>query len=203
MKLVMKYSTHLLTLFTACLCVWGALNWGALDAIQKVSLGFAVLITLHEWEEMHWPGGFMDLMAGMLGFTMDGVAEGAQHTSQSLMIALIVALPVAFPQQHWLFCGCMAFGMVEGVMHVAGIRVARTERPYTPGMVTAIVMFVYCVAAIALVYGQVKVAALSWVAGFGYFIAWFFVMEQLLITLCGFDRRAIMRNMLASFTGRR
>ena len=79
MKYVMKYSTHLLTLFTLCLCMWAVVNRSELSAIQLAMAGFSVFITLHEWEEMHFPGGFMEMMGGMIGWDMSGIRPGAQH----------------------------------------------------------------------------------------------------------------------------
>lgn len=195
MNLIMKYSTHLLTLFTVCLCVWGIMNRGELSALRLATIGFGVLVMLHEWEEMHWPGGFMDMMGGIIGWDMSGIRIGAQHTSQSLFIALIVMLPVCFPDIHWIFCGLMIFGIMEGIMHVAGIKLANATRPYTPGMITGIGMFIYCIIAIVLVYRTENITAGSWTLGFVYFMVWFIIMMQMVITFCQFNRREFMKAM--------
>lgn len=100
MKFIMKYSTHLLTLFTVCLCAWVFINYENLSVLQIATIGFSILVMLHEWEEMHYPGGFMDVMGGIIGWNMSGIRPRAQHTSQSLFIALIVILPVLFPNVH-------------------------------------------------------------------------------------------------------
>ena len=202
MSVIYKYSTHILTAFTACLCAWAVLNWDSLVGIQKATAVFAVLITLHEWEEMHWPGGFMEMMAGMVGWDMSGVREGAEHTSQAAFIMLLLTLSTAFPDARWVFCSVMALGIFEGLIHVAGIRLARTERPYTPGLVTAEFMLVVCVASIALVSGEASITALDWVLGVFFFLAWFFLMQQLLITLCNFDRGETMQGMRKMFKNR-
>lgn len=202
MGMIYKYSTHILTAFTACLCAWAALNWDSLVGIQRATAVFAVLITLHEWEEMHWPGGFMEMMAGMVGWDMSGVRKGAEHTSQAAFIVLLMALSMAFPDAHWIFCSVMVLGIFEGLIHVAGIKLARTERPYTPGLVTAELMLVACIASIALVSGEADVTALDWVLGAVFFLVWFFLMQQLLIALCGFDRRESMRGMREMFKSR-
>lgn len=108
MKYMMKYITHLLTLFTLGLCIWGLLDKAHLTVLQLGVIGFSIFITLHEWEEMHWPGGFMELMAGMIGWELSGLRPGAEHTAQALFIAELVALPLLLPDVHWLFCGCMS-----------------------------------------------------------------------------------------------
>ena len=145
MKLFMKYSTHLLTLFTICLCAWGFTNIDKLSAVQLVTVGFSVIITLHEWEEMHWPGGFIEMMGSIIGWDVSGIEPGAEHTSQSFFIALMMILPVLFPESYWLYCGIMVLGIFECIAHVAGIKMANTKKPYTPGMVTGILMMLYCV----------------------------------------------------------
>lgn len=197
MKYIMKYSTHLLTLFTICLCIWGVLNWDNLTAIQLAVVGFSIFITLHEWEEMHFPGGFMEMMGDIVGMDISSKRPGAEHTSQSLLIAMIVILPILFPNAHWLFCGCMIFGIVEGIVHVVGIKMANTHKPYTPGMITGILMFIYSIIAIVIMYGQTSISVSSWVIGFIYFIVWFIIMEQLVMSFCQIDRKAFMKNMMA------
>ena len=196
MNWIMKYSTHLLTLFTVCLCIWGVINREGLSALQLTIIGFGVLVMLHEWEEMHWPGGFMDMMGGIIGWDISGIRPGAQHTSQSFFIALIVLLPVCCPTVHWLFCGVMVFGIMEGIMHVAGIKVANAPKPYTPGMITGIIMFIYCIAAIVIVYGTESITAGSWILGFVYFMVWFIIMMQMVITFCQFNRKKFMKAMM-------
>lgn len=203
MKAVMKYSTHLLTLFTLCLCAWGILGKEHLTTLQLGTVGFSVLITLHEWEEMHWPGGFMELMAGMIGWELSGLRPGAEHTAQALFIAELVALPLLLPDVHWLFCGCMSLGIFEGLIHVAGIKLAHTEKPYTPGMATGIAMLLYCVLVIVKVRRSTAIGAVDWGLGFGYFLIWFIAMQQLVITFCRFERREFMTAMLGAMTKRR
>ena len=202
MNLLMKYSTHLLTLFTGCLCAWGGVNWGELSAIQQAVVGFSVLITLHEWEEMHWPGGFMDMMGSIIGWDMSGIRPGAEHTSQSMFIALFLILPILFPDTRWLFCGVMILGIGEGIIHVVGIKLAKPEKPYTPGMATGIVMILYCVAAIVFVYGEGSISVVQWLLGGLYFVIWFFLMQQMVITFCQFNRREFMGAMLGMMKSR-
>lgn len=196
MNWIMKYSTHLLTLFTVCLCVWGAINHQNLSVLQISTIGFGILVMLHEWEEMHYPGGFMDMMGEIIGWDMSEIRPGAQHTSQSLFIALIVVLPVLFQNAYWLFCGVMVFGIMEGIMHVAGVKVAKTSKPYTPGMITGIIMFIYCIGTIVVVYGTERISVSNWILGFVYFLIWFFVMMQLVIIFCQFDRKEFMKAMI-------
>lgn len=197
----MKYSTHLLTLFTICLCIWGIINGERLSCIQLVTVGFSVIITLHEWEEMHWPGGFMEMMGNIIGWDVSGIRPGAEHTAQSFFIVLIVVLPVLFPTNYWLFCGAVIFGIVEGVVHVAGIKMANTNKPYTPGMATGIILFFYCIWGIVFVTKMVHITVISWIIGFVYFVIWFFVMQQMVMIFCQLDRREFMkamRNMVKS-----
>lgn len=90
----------------------------------------------------------------------------------------------------------MIFGIVEGIVHVAGIKMAKTSKPYTPGMITGIFMFIYCIVAIVMVYKTESISTMSWVLGFVYFLIWFIVMEQLVITFCRFNRKDFMKAMM-------
>lgn len=81
-------------------------------------------------------------------------------------------------------------------MHVAGIKAAKTSKPYTPGMITGIIMFIYCIGAIIVVYGTECINAGSWILGFVYFMIWFILMMQLVITFCQFNRKEFMKAMM-------
>ena len=73
---------------------------------------------------------------------------------------------------------------------------AKTSKPYTPGMITGIFMFIYCIVAIVMVYKTESISTMSWVLGFVYFLIWFIVMEQLVITFCRFNRKDFMKAMM-------
>ena len=73
---------------------------------------------------------------------------------------------------------------------------AKTSKPYTPGMITGIFMFIYCIVAIVMVYKTESISTISWVLGFVYFLIWFIVMEQLVITFCRFNRKDFMKAMM-------
>ena len=196
MNLVMKYSTHLLTIFAICICIWGILNSNELSEIQIVMIGFGIIITLHEWEEMHWPGGFMEMMGDIIGWDISGIRQGAEHTSQSFFIALIILLPVVFPTTYWLFCGVMIFGIIECVAHVGGIKMAKTNKPYTPGMATGIIMMIYCIWGIIFVSETETIPTVNWLLGFIFFVVWFFLMQQMVMTFCRFDHKEFMKAMM-------
>ena len=102
MNLVMKYSTHLLTIFAICICIWGILNSNELSAIQIVMIGFGIIITLHEWEEMHWPGGFMEMMGDIIGWDISGIRQGAEHFHNKILLNLAIFLNI---ERHIIISG--------------------------------------------------------------------------------------------------
>ena len=63
MKTFNKYSLYFLTAYALVLLVIGMLMWNSLAIIQKIIIIATCIVTLHEWEEQRFPGGFFDVMS--------------------------------------------------------------------------------------------------------------------------------------------
>lgn len=62
-KFIKHYALEIYTLISLGLLLAGTLM-GSLSVIQKFVMVFNFLFVLHEWEEMHYPGEFINLIAG-------------------------------------------------------------------------------------------------------------------------------------------
>lgn len=63
MKTFNKYSLYCLTAYALALLGIGILLWNSLATIQKIIIIATCIVTLHEWEEQRFPGGFFDVMS--------------------------------------------------------------------------------------------------------------------------------------------
>lgn len=52
-----------------------------LSTVQKLVVVDALLFVLHEWEEGHYPGGFIKLISGLVGIKVDDRDEPCQQNS--------------------------------------------------------------------------------------------------------------------------
>lgn len=130
----------ILTLAGIAVAVYLALAWDAMPAGQRALGLFAVGITLHEWEEMRFPGGFYELMTRKFGIG-DYTAEqaGLSHGAVVAAIAFFAFVPfLLWEQAAWLAGVPAILGFFEAFIHIAGIRIHNLPHPYSPGMATAL-----------------------------------------------------------------
>ncbi len=135
-----KSNIWILTAAGIAVAAYMALAWDAMPAGQRALGFFAMGIVLHEWEEMHFPGGFYDLMTrkfGIEGYTQQ--QAGLSHGAVVVAIAFFAFVPfLLWERAPWLAGIPAILGFFEAVIHVVGIRIHNLPRPYSPGMATAL-----------------------------------------------------------------
>ena len=57
-----------------------------LSVIQKFVMVFNLLFMLHEWEEMHYPGGFINLISGLIGKEVSAEQKLASRIPTSILL---------------------------------------------------------------------------------------------------------------------
>ena len=99
------------------------------------------LFTLHEWEETRCPGGFAKLMSKFFGLELTQDKEDASHIPVVVLLIVITFVPF-FTQSPLLALVPVYLGLFEAFVHVVGIKIHKMEKPYTPGMVSALLLCV-------------------------------------------------------------
>ena len=183
-KLIVNYNLEILTAILAIVFSVSLFFWNSLTLSGKALLGFMVLYTLHEWEESRFPGGFYDLF--FWGFGMKITAsEARMHLPVSIYILIMLLIPFAFQRTTFLVLIPLGLGLFEGVIHVAGIKIHKLKKPYTPGMITALIMFAYSVFIITQINKAVGLPTWQWIIGFVLAFVGFAVMEQFFLRTVG------------------
>ena len=125
---------------------------GDLSVVQKLVVIDAFLFILHEWEEGHYPGGFINLISGLINVEVDDDTKRASRIPAGILLLLLSIVPFVFDDVPLITMAVATFGIIEGFVHTMGIRLFRMKRFYTPGMATAwlemivsIVMIAYLV----------------------------------------------------------
>lgn len=131
-----KHGIWLSTIVAIGVAMFLALNWETAPMTQKLVGIYFIAISLHEWEEMRFPGGFVDLVTSNMGLELKnpGMAKAALFVAE-MVVAFI---PLFFPQVIWLCMAPLVLGYVEALAHLLAIRMNSHHRFYSPGMVTAI-----------------------------------------------------------------
>ena len=124
--------TVLAMLFIVCTAMLGELS-----VIQKLVVIDAFLFILHEWEEGHYPGGFINLISGLIGIEVDDETKRASRIPAGILLLLLSIVPFIYNDVPLVTMVVATFGIIEGVVHTLGIRLFRMNHFYTPGAVTA------------------------------------------------------------------
>ena len=122
---------------------------GNLSTVQKLVVVDALLFVLHEWEEGHYPGGFIKLISGLVGIRVDEEMSRASRIPAGILLLTLSIVPFVFDTTPLIIVAVATFGFIECFVHTMGIRLFRMKRFYTPGMVTAWLEFVVSVMMIA------------------------------------------------------
>lgn len=172
-----KHNLHILTAAGILVAFYLVLGWNDMVPAQKAIGFFIVGITLHEWEEMRFPGGFFALMTRMFGIqdTTKEKMDGA-HGSVALAIILFAYVPFFLNEIAWIAMVPAILGIFEAFIHVMGIKIHRLKRPYSPGMATALICLLPA-AVCVIIFGSSSMPAWQWALSFAYYIGVFVVME--------------------------
>ncbi len=183
-KRIVKYNLEILTVILAVVCIASLFFWNSLPLAGKALLGFMVLYTLHEWEESKFPGGFYDLFFGGFGINIQ-VSEARMHLPVAVYILIMLLVPFALQHITFLVLIPLGLGLFEGVIHVAGIKIHKLKKPYTPGMITGLLLFAYSVFMIVQINKAGGLPIWQWIVGFVLAFVGFAVMEQFFLRTVG------------------
>lgn len=172
-----KHNLHLLTVAGVAVAVYLLVSWASMEPVQRAIGVFVVGITLHEWEEMHYPGGFFKLMTKMFGVEGANEAQMARaHGSVVIAIVFFAFIPFFFYEVAWLAMVPAILGIFESLIHVVGIKIHRLKKPYSPGMASALLVLLPSAICI-VVFGASGMPGWQWLLSIAYYLAVFLTME--------------------------
>lgn len=171
-----RNNLYILTLGGIVVLVYMIINWAFLTPLQIALCFFVFGITLHEWEETRFPGGFYKLMTGMIGVdNSDSSKIDRSHGFVVLAIIFFAYIPLIFSEVHWLALVPAVLGIFESIIHIAGIKIHHLKHFYSPGMITAL-LFLLPPSIFIIIYAAPGVGW-EWVLTFVYYFAVFICME--------------------------
>lgn len=139
MKFIRYYSLEIYSLISLLLLTISAIFIRP-DITQQIILTYILLFVLHEWEEGHYPGGFIDMVAGVMLGGADNVSLEIKKGSRlytGIYLLALTFVPFFAHGYVWLVLPAVFLGLWEGFIHIMGIKIFQRKKPYTPGMVTA------------------------------------------------------------------
>ncbi len=148
-KFIKHYSLEIYTVISMALIVVAALI-GNLSFLQKMIVIDVFLFILHEWEEGHYPGGFIDMVSNLIQRDVNAETKRASRLPCGIFLLILSVVPFIFSTNPMIIMALATFGIIEGIVHTVGIRLFRRKHFYTPGMATAWLEF--AVSIIIIVY---------------------------------------------------
>ncbi|MBQ8811689.1 MAG: hypothetical protein IJZ70_05215 [Bacteroidales bacterium] len=190
-KFMKNYALEIYTVISMLLIVCVAIFMDELTVIQKFMVCLSFLYILHEWEEGHYPGGFIDLMTtNVLQRDVDTETKHGSRLITGVFLWVFSIVPFFYGEAIPIFVVATAvFCIFEGIVHVAGIKILRTGKPYTPGMVTAEIELVTGIALIVYLATNRLAQWYDYTFGPLVFIACFAMMQRTLMAMIGMRYR--------------
>ncbi len=183
-KFVKNYALEIYTLISLGLLLAGALM-DNLSVIQKFVMVFNLLFILHEWEEMHYPGGFADLVAGVLGKDVTTEQKLASRIPTSILLMAFTFVPFFWDDCVIFILVTATLGIFEGFVHLMAIRLFRLKKFYSPGMITAILELFVSIALIVWLEQNNLASATDYIWGVVIMFACFITMQKTLTMMIG------------------
>ena len=199
---IAKYNLEVLTFITGSFLLCVVAFYPEINLIQKFILALMWVFTLHEWEEGKYPGGFIELMAGNLlqiPVTQDLANRSRIPTMTHILGFTIV--PFFLSSVWWIVLLPVYLGIFEGIVHMAGVKLFKLKKFYTPGMVTALVELCIGGTCLGCLIAFYSVPWWDYLIGLTLFFACFALMQSRLTKMVGIRYREfpkIMRSRVKS-----
>ena len=194
-----KYNLEIMSVTFFGMITICAVFGGQLGLIQRVMLGYMFLFTLHEWEETRFPGGFVDLMVKFFGVKADTDQIAKSHIPVSVLLLIITFVPF-FTNHPLLSLVPIYLGLFEMFIHLAGIRLHKMDKPYTPGMFTGIMLGIASVI-VLVTYSRVHLlSGIDYVLGIPLTILCFAAMQRTVLAIYGLGYKFVIANVKRKFT---
>ena len=139
-RLLIKYNLEILTTLMFTFVAMVAIFNTAPSLTQEMLVAYVFLFTLHEWEENRFPGGFVNIMEGMIGKKFSEDAKELSHIPVIILLLLIHIIPYFLDSVVFLTLIPVFLGVFEGLVHTMGVKLSKSKKFYTPGMGTAYMM---------------------------------------------------------------
>lgn len=135
-RFIKFYALEIYTVISMMLIVAAAMM-GDLSFIQKMIVIDTFFFILHEWEEGGYPGGFVDMVAGLINVDVSDELKRSSRLPCGIFLLSLSVIPFIFDRYPMVTMIVATFGIIEGIVHTVGIKLFRMKKFYTPGMATA------------------------------------------------------------------
>lgn len=137
---IIKYSLEIFSALVIIFVMINILFFPEINYIQKLTLTFALVAVLHEFEEKRYPGGFFDLMVKKFGLSTEKTNVDLASFFVICYWVVLISLSYIFDNMVMFLIMSVSLGIFETFIHTAGIWLHKMKKPYTPGLISAWIM---------------------------------------------------------------
>ena len=195
-----KYHLEILTFVMLAMVLCSFIFCSDLGLIQQIMMGYMILYTLHEWEEIRFPGGFAKLMSKFFGIEVTKDKEEASHIPVVVLLIVITFVPF-FTQLPLLALVPVYLGLFEALIHIVGIKIHKMKKPYTPGMVSAILLGISSIVVLTIFSKEQMVQGIEFLWGVLLTFLCFAIMQRTVIAIFGLGYKDMIANMKKTLRG--
>lgn len=194
-QFLVKYNLPLFSLVAVGVLIYTLMHWQTMPVTQRMLGLFVFGITLHLWEEGHFPGGFTEMIAEKLDFKSKDIHFGQIITS--CYVVFIVFIPLLFPHVLPLAIAPMLLGLLEVGAHLLAIRMSPT-RYYSPGLVTAVVILMpISLYTLHYIAANTETDFSTWLLAFFYMTAGLMIAQRIVISASAMSYSDFLKNVRA------
>lgn len=197
---MIKYHLEILTFVMLAMVLCSFIFCSDLGLIQQIMMGYMILYTLHEWEEIRFPGGFAKLMSKFFGIEVTKDKEEASHIPVVVLLIVITFVPF-FTQLPLLALVPVYLGLFEALIHIVGIKIHKMKKPYTPGMVSAILLGISSIVVLTIFSKEQMVQGIEFLWGVLLTFLCFAIMQRTVIAIFGLGYKDMIANMKKKLRG--
>ena len=135
-----KNSLYVTSVLASIVLVITIAFWNDMPMTQRLIGIYYFLIAAHEWEELKFPGGFVELVIGMTGMPVRDMR--IPKLALFFLTLYMLVLPFCIPSAHWLVIGALVLGIIEPIAHIIAGRANPQSRIYSPGMITSFLFMI-------------------------------------------------------------
>ncbi|WP_455644893.1 hypothetical protein [Methanosphaera sp.] len=88
MNFMEKYSVWITTIIGLIITLYLIIKWNTCQPLQKLMGIYFIALAVHEWEELKYPGGFVELVMGMTGLKIKNMEFAKTGLLYSLYMQL-------------------------------------------------------------------------------------------------------------------
>ena len=184
-KFIKSYALEIYTVISmAALVVAGLI--GDLSVLQKFVLVYIFLFVMHEWEEMHYPGGFADLIAKMIGVNINAEMKKASRIPTSILLLTFTLTPLILHKYPLAILPLAFLGLFEGIVHILAIKLFKCPKFYSPGFVTAEIQAIVSIILFTYLIKTHLITCTDFMTGLLIMVACFVIMQKTLTVMIGY-----------------